>query len=136
MRGLYRLGWWGLLLSAAIAATGCSKHDTERLARLSQKISARMESIGDGATCTLHGGWQGFRAHQDDGGIDARVASRLRWDKELADTRLQVEAETGTVTLKGKVENLAQRQRAVALAESTTGVEKVIDELKLPEEEK
>jgi osmotically-inducible protein OsmY len=116
-------------------AAGCSKDDTEHLARLSRKIAVRAESLGESTTGSLHGGWQGFRAHQDDTGIDARVECRLRWDKELADTRIQVEADKGVVTLKGTVENLSQRQRAIALAESTAGVEKVVDELKTPDVE-
>jgi osmotically-inducible protein OsmY len=129
MRGIHRLGWCGLLLT--LLASGCSKDDTERLARLSHKIAAKAECLGASTTGSLRSGWQGFRGQQK--GIDARVSMRLRWDKELADTSIQVEGKGGAVTLKGEVANLSQRQRAVALAESTTGVERVVDELTTPE---
>ena len=41
----------------------------------------------------------------------------------------------GEVELKGKVNDLMQRRRAVELTDSTAGVEKVVDQLELPERE-
>jgi osmotically-inducible protein OsmY len=58
------------------------------------------------------------------------VLTRLRWDKGLAGTAVQVDTPgTGVVRLQGIVADDQQRRRAVDLAESTQGVEKVVDEL-------
>jgi osmotically-inducible protein OsmY len=58
------------------------------------------------------------------------VLTRLRWDKGLAGTAVQVDTPgTGVVRLQGTVADDQQRRRAVDLAESTQGVEKVVDEL-------
>ena len=60
----------------------------------------------------------------------ARVAVRIRWDKEMADAAVQVEAAgPGVVRLQGTVTDAAQHHRAKELAESTQGVEQVVNEL-------
>ena len=67
--------------------------------------------------------------------LDARVSARLRWDKALAGSKIQVQAKDGVVELKGPVIDLAQRRRAVELAESTAGADKVTDLLEVPSRE-
>ena len=57
------------------------------------------------------------------------MAARLRWDKQLADTAIEVVPAGAGVELRGKVRNLEQRRRAVMLADSTAGVEGVKDSL-------
>ena len=58
-----------------------------------------------------------------------RVTARLRWDKELDGSAIEV-IHVGTgVELRGTVRNADQRRRAVMLAESTTAVEGVKDSL-------
>ena len=64
---------------------------------------------------------------------DARVSLRLRWEKDLQNLNIQVQAKDGIVELKGKVADMAQRQRAVQVARSTLGVVDVIDELEIAE---
>jgi osmotically-inducible protein OsmY len=46
-----------------------------------------------------------------------------------------VDAAGGIVTLTGNVATLDQRRRAVALAEATLGVEKVVDLIEMPKAE-
>lgn len=62
-----------------------------------------------------------------------RVKARLDADKGLEGVSVGVVAEGTTVRLRGVVPTAAARNRAVELAETTTGVEKVIDELAVPE---
>jgi osmotically-inducible protein OsmY len=125
-------GLWTIL---AMSTSGCSQDDTQRLARIGRKVAARAQAMSASTGDRLHTGWQSFRANLDDSGLDARVATRLRWDKSLADTPIQVEVRGGIVILRGSVAALEQRQRAVALAKSTVGVEDVEDNLEMPKTE-
>lgn len=60
----------------------------------------------------------------------ARVTNRIRWDKKLANSVLQIRVDVeGAVVLRGSVVDKAAKDRAVDLADSTVGVTKVIDEL-------
>ena len=65
----------------------------------------------------------------------ARVTNRIRWDKKLVNSVLQIEAQPdGGVVLRGSVVDAAAKNRAVDLAESTVGVTKVVDELAVGKE--
>jgi len=119
-------GW--LLLGLAALSAGCSRQDTERLARIGKRLAAHAEALTADCHAGLGGSWGGEGV-----GLGARVRARLRWDRALADLPIQVHAAGGTVELKGTVRELAQRRRAVELAESTTGVEKVNDQLQVAE---
>ena len=58
------------------------------------------------------------------------MATRLRWDKALANADIQVQpAGPGVIRLQGNVVDAVQQQRAGELAESTQGVEQVVNEL-------
>jgi hypothetical protein len=62
-----------------------------------------------------------------------RVKARLDADNRLEGVRFDVTGDGGAVTLRGVVPTAKARKTAVAVAEHTTGVEKVIDELAVPE---
>jgi hypothetical protein len=64
--------------------------------------------------------------------VEDRVRARLESDKALEGAAFAVSAEGGVVKLRGVVVSTAARRRAVELAESTVGVEKVVDELAVP----
>ena len=65
----------------------------------------------------------------------ARVTNRIRWDKKLVNSVLQIEVQLdGAVFLRGSVVDAAAKNRAVDLAESTVGVTKVVDELAVGKE--
>jgi osmotically-inducible protein OsmY len=63
---------------------------------------------------------------------DERVRARLRTDAGLEGAKITVAADGGVVKLGGKAETAAQRERAVQLAQSTTGVTKVEQEIAVP----
>src|SRR5262249_26316806 len=112
---------------------GCSNEDADHLVRVGKVTAAKVEAL-TGGNDKLLGGWQAVRGDLNEVGLDARVALRLRWDKSLADVRIDVQVKDGQVELKGTVHDLTQRRRAVDLAESTAGAEKVNDllEIKTP----
>lgn len=118
-------GW--LVLALAALTTGCSRQDSERLARIGKHVAARAEALTTDCQAGLSCGWGGAV------GVAAHVSARIRWDKSLAGLAIQVHAAGSTVELKGTVRELAQRRRAVELAETTVGVEKVNDQLQITE---
>jgi osmotically-inducible protein OsmY len=125
-------GW--LAVGAALLAGGCGREDVDRLGRIGRKAAARLEEATGGPRGKLANGWAALRGSLADTTPDSRVQLRLRWDKSLAGADVHVSAPvSGTVRLQGRVANLDQRQRAVGLAETTQGVEKVLDELTVSE---
>lgn len=64
--------------------------------------------------------------------IEDRVRLRFQTDKALEGTTITVIAEGNEVRLRGEVGNVLIRARAVELAQTTSGVEKVTNELVEP----
>jgi len=117
---------------ALLAAAGCGKDDADGLARVGGKVAAYIDALTGGARGKLGDSWDAARGCWSDAALDGRVATRLRWDKGLAGARVQAaSAGPGVVRLSGSVEGAAQRDRALDLARSTVGVEKVIDEIEV-----
>jgi hypothetical protein len=141
---IQRYGQAVLLALYCLAAPGCEKEDPEHLANLAKKVAARAEP----AVNTLDAQWiQRFRTSQEaspapppaavlpvEPDVVARVTSRLRYEKSLAGISIQVVAIEGGLNLKGKVQSAAQKKRAVELAESTTGVDRVSESLEVDDQ--
>jgi osmotically-inducible protein OsmY len=131
MAKLRPLGW-GVAAGIVLAAgQGCDSQDSDRIARVARCVSDRIEAVAPKTA----GNWENLpllKSSPEHVSLQSRVASRLRWEKSLEGSQIQVQASDKTVELKGTVANLQQRRRAVALAESTVGVEKVEDHLEVP----
>jgi hypothetical protein len=127
---LYRLAvrhvCYASLVLAALAG-GCNQEDAERMARVGRKLTARAEGLAGDQAGEFGKGWQAVRNGWQETTLAGRVTARLRWDKKLADAQIQAFTTGNVVELKGTVRDPEQRRRAVDLAESTTGVEKVTD---------
>jgi hypothetical protein len=66
-----------------------------------------------------------------------RVTRRLEWDKQLARSVVQVEAQPdGAIVLRGSVLNVSVKRRAVDLVENTVGVTRVVDQLAIAKDVK
>jgi hypothetical protein len=113
----------GLLLAA-----GCSRDDADGLARVGRKLQDRAEALASELQSIINLDLGGHTA------LETRVLHRLRWDRTLADQAITVKAQGSEVELHGTVADAAQKRRAVEIAESTVGVEKVIDQLRLADE--
>jgi hypothetical protein len=100
---------------------------------VSRKVAAKFEQLTDGVSGKLTNTLEALRFGWNGLPLDARVSSRLRSDKKLTDVSIQVRASGGIVELRGTVADLSQRRRAVELAETTVGVENVLDALVVPE---
>jgi osmotically-inducible protein OsmY len=124
--------WRGAALMALLLA-GCGAQDADRLALIGRKVLDRLQMQTGGARDRLPDSLQSIRGGLGEFALDAKVSARLRWDKGLEGTAIHVAAlGGGTVKLSGTVPDLEARQRAVHLANSTSGVTKVIDELTTP----
>jgi osmotically-inducible protein OsmY len=102
--------------------TGCNHNDTEGLARIGRKLAAKAKARADDMGSKLDLPRIGVRR---DPSLQEKVQDRLRWEKSLADIAFEVNVKDKEVELKGAVNNHLQRQRAIDLAESVVGVEKV-----------
>jgi hypothetical protein len=120
-----------LLFLGLTLVFGCNNSDADHLAQLGRMAAAQADDWTNKPENKWTKGWQTLRAKPEET-LDVRVSLRLRWDQVLAETPIQVKASDGVVELKGTLRDLSQRRRAVELAESTAGVQKVVDLLEVP----
>ena len=93
-------------------------------------LTGKFNEMAGGPHGKLANGWDAVFGAISETTADARVSARLRWDKALVNADIQVQpAGPGVVRLQGTVIESAQQQRAGELAESTQGVEQVVNEL-------
>ena len=135
--------WQAVLLALfCFLPAGCEKQDPDHLANIARKVASRAEPL----VGSLDTDWV-QRLHSTppsppasvpepvaEPNAEARVTARLRWEKSLADTSIQVVASESGIELKGKVHDVAQKKRAVELAESTTGVDRVTESLEVDDQ--
>lgn len=120
-----------LLVGLGLFLPGCDQNDRDRLARISHKVSERAEALVGNRDGAILKGWENWPAKVEEESLEQRVIKRLQWEKTLAGLTLQVVHADGTIELRGKVKEDAQKQRAVEVAEATTGVGQVKDSLEL-----
>ena len=94
--------------------------------RLGESVDRGLNNLGQ----RLRKTWADFRQSVDELSVQGRVYGRLHWDKSLANAPIDITMQTeNTVVLAGSVPDEAARTTAVALAQSTVGVGKVVDQL-------
>jgi osmotically-inducible protein OsmY len=93
-----------------------------RLLLVAVLVSAGCQGYRDGSSRTVG-------EFADDVGIQSRVKLALINDEEIKGLRINTEVKRGVVTLHGRVGSHAQKQRALDLAGSVKGVERVEDRL-------
>jgi osmotically-inducible protein OsmY len=121
----------GLLLAGLMMMCGCGD-DVDRLGRVFHKTAAKFEGSTESMRAKLQNGEHAMRGIVGETSLDSRVTLRMRWDADLTDADVQARlVEPGVVELTGTVADLTQQRRAVELAQSTVGVEKVLDRLNL-----
>jgi hypothetical protein len=94
--------------------------------RLGESVDRGLNNLGQ----RLRKTWADFRQSVDELSVQGRVYGRLHWDKSLANAPIDITMQNeNTVVLAGSVPDEAARATAVALAQSTVGVGKVVDQL-------
>ena len=121
---------WRWLAGAALLLAGCDGQDADRLAKLGGKVVDRLQTQSSSAGRPLPDSLQSIRGGLGEFAVDAKVGARLRWDKELEGSSIQVGAVgNGVVKLTGTVPNFQARRHAVHVARGTVGVSNVVDEM-------
>jgi osmotically-inducible protein OsmY len=119
----------GVLFTLA-SGVGCNQQDADCLSRIGRKMTVHARN-GAGEV----GAKVDFRWAKREPSLQEKVHDRLRYDTALADAAFEVSVKEKEVELKGTVKTPQQRQRAIDLAETVAGVDKVVDALKLSDDE-
>ncbi len=103
----------------------CQSKDADHLAALGHRLGEKAKTLLSPAAYSLP---------MSELSIDSRVSARLKWDKAMAEAEIQVNGiGDSAVELTGKVRDMEQKQRAVEIAQTTAGVEKVMEKLEFKE---
>ncbi len=126
----------GLVLGLGIvggALAGSKKSDPDTLARVGEVVGQKVKASLPEASKVV-GPLAAFKPG-DALPVEEKVRVRIRTDKAMAgaDVTVSPGAAAGEVRLRGVATNPAQRRRAGELAEQTAGVEKVVNEIAVPE---
>lgn len=117
-----------LLAAFATLACGCNRNDAERLGRIGTKVSAHAKANSSAIGAKVDLSWP-----RPELTLHEKIHDRLRFDKALGDVTIEVHVKEKEIELKGIVKDAAQKQRAMELAESVAGVEKVADAMTIRE---
>ena len=126
----------GTVLALAVvggALAKSKKSDPDTLARIGDVVGQKVTAALPPAS-KVAGPLVAFRAG-DALPVEEKVRLRVRTDKLMdgADVTVASGSAAGEVRLRGVVKDAAQSQRATQLAEGTAGVERVLNELAVPE---
>ena len=110
----------GLFLAAV--PSGCDRTDGNRLANVGRKVAEKVQVLVPertpfGAPITTSSN------------VEDRVKERFRSDRFLSPIQFEFAVDGSTIRLKGIVDDEVLKKRAVEIAGSTVGVDKVIDEV-------
>jgi hyperosmotically inducible periplasmic protein len=108
----------------ALALTGCNRTDGDRLARVAARLTQHAQSLVPDRT--PFGSPIGLAKNTN---VEERVRERFKTDRYLTGLPIEVAGQEDSVRLIGQVNDPQLKSRAVEIAESTVGVEKVIDEI-------
>jgi hyperosmotically inducible protein len=89
---------------------------------LGRKLLERAQNATEEIGGKLEVGWKGGKS---EGGVVDRVEQRLRADKSLDGSQIEVQGNEKELRLRGTVKTPVQRQQAIQVAETTQGVERV-----------
>jgi hypothetical protein len=109
-----------------LASAGCQKSDTETLSRLGRKLAERGQTTLAEVRTRLDIKWAPPALEPT---LEDRIRLRLRYDVDLCELPIDLKVEGAQVELSGKVKTAEQKNRAVVLAETTKGVERILDNL-------
>jgi hypothetical protein len=122
---------WSFVIIVGGALAGSKKSDAEILTRVGRKVSDKVTNAMPD-TAAIAGPVAAIRTGEVLS-VEDRVRVRLRTDKALDGAKMTVVSDSpGVIRLRGEVKTSAQTLRALELAQTTTGVEKVHHELAVP----
>lgn len=97
---------------------------------LGERLGEKIDRGVTRAATELRQEWAQIRKSVERMGVQGRVYSRLRWDKDINASSINIEIhDENVVVLQGSVRDAAAKKKAVQLARDTVGVGEVADEL-------
>ena len=111
-----------------LLATGCARQDAEILSRVGHKLAENAKASSAGLREKFPFRLAAATAEPTLGDI---VKQRLATDKLLVGLTIEIQATGADIELKGTVDREEQKRRAVELAESTQGVQNVVDSIQM-----
>ncbi len=114
----FRFGWFAAVV---VFVAGCNRQDTECLSRIGRKLAAHAKAGTGEIGAKIDLSW----ASKREPSLQDKVHDRLRFENTLTDVAFEVRVNGKEIELKGNVKTALQRQRAIELAETVAGVEKV-----------
>ena len=115
-----------------LVLVGCNRPDTDALSRIGRKMAAHAKSNADDLGTKLDLRWTGSKKEPS---LQEKVQDRLRFENTLTEVSFEVFVTDKEVELKGTVKTDLQRQRAIELAETVAGVDKVTNSLQLADQQ-
>jgi len=122
---------WFFLIGLVMLVAGCNRHDAEALSRIGKKVGAHAKNGASEVGAKVDLSWAGSLREPS---LQEKVHDRLRYENTLTEIAFEVRVKDKEVELKGTVKTPSQRQRAIELAETVAGVEKVTDAIVVAEE--
>ncbi len=120
-----------ILLACAATCAGCNRNDAECVSRIGRKVATHTKHNAGDLGAKLDVSWLGKKEPT----LQEKIQDRLRWENTLTDVTFEVIAKDKEIELKGTVKTANQRLRAIELAETTVGVDKVNDAITVKEAE-
>jgi len=114
-----------------LGSWGCSEQDARSIKAVSSKAWWRVRTLSQEVGDKFGLSVCGPAGLGDGDAVSARVSARLRWDQVLQGADIRAASGPQGVVLTGTVTSDIQRRRAVELTESTVGVSRVVDSLKV-----
>ncbi len=97
-------------------------------AQIGERVDRALDRLGD----NIREGWEEARGAVNRMGLQARVYSRVRWEKALENETVEIDVQASdAVVLRGNVKSEAAKHKAIELARDTVGVARVVDELRV-----
>ncbi len=118
-----------LALSFLCLLVGCDDRELAALRRVGDKALEKASNLAAQAKTKVPLALPDTPPAAAEPSTVEKVAKRLRWDRDLAQVAIDVKAEKDGLLLTGVVPSEEAKRRAIGIAESTTGVAKVVDQL-------
>jgi len=118
-----------------LAVAGCSDSDAEKIRKVGDKTYDRASTIAQQTWDELGRTLLDQQPATTQYDLLTKIQLRLKWEKDLETLPIAASLAGDTVTLTGTVKTKEQKAHAVRLVESTSGVVKVTDEIKIAESE-
>ena len=117
----------------SVGSWSCSPKDQDQARKTVQEIEDKTkEAASDAAEKITDKGKEIVSSTGEaitDGWITTKIKAKFADDKTLKDSNVTVETKEKVVTLKGTVSVDATKKQAVAIANGTEGVQRVVDEI-------